>query len=277
MTAPAAEALGSAQKVYLIVGILSAIFTIAFILAVPKRTEAEGAMNLEYKVDTTSYSLGRRLKEILSSKQVILCMLGELLAGASILAYSTVGPIAFFHAPNIWPEISLFEIGLILSMSSIASSINFIVGPYIITKLGIRKPAMIVALIVVLVLFTGAFFTGKVWLSCIMIFIAGLGNGIGLTASRTLAMEHRDVAGVKAGLAGGLLSTTQGLGLVLFPMLLTTMISVKGAPFAWVSVYAVGAIGVIFLMFTEDTSRKAEAKRQAKLAAQAAASAGKSE
>ena len=267
VTIPANNLLGSAQNVYIAVAIISFILAIAFFVAVPKRSEEEGSMNREYKIDVKSYTMGKRIKEVVTSKQILLCTACEFLTGASLLCFSGLGPIAFFNAKDIWGDISFAQIGFILSMTSVASGTVYFIGPHILSKLGIRKPAFIVALLLALVTFTASLYTGSVVLSVILVMFAGLGNGIGLSCNRVLTGEHRDVAGVKSGLVGSLISAARNGGQFVLPNIFASLIAIKGVSFAWAFLFmGIGLLGVIVLLFAEDTSPRAEAKRQRKLA-----------
>ncbi len=256
-TIPWSVALGGWDKLFQLYGVIIVLLAIIYFIAIPSKTEAEGVMNKAMGINTEEYTFGRKLKEALTSKQIILCSLAEFFFAGAILTFSSVGPLAFI---SIWEGLSTENAGLMISMSNIGSSIGYWVMPFIADKLlkGARKKVMIPAMIFASIMYPASAFTGNILVSCIMINIAGLSLGFGLIAARTLMMEHRDCAGVKAGIASGLLTELNKIGCVVFPLIFTTLMASSGALVGWVAMFAIGGIGaVICLALAEDTSKKA--------------------
>lgn len=254
-TIPWSTALGGWDKLFQVYGIIIIVIAIIYFFAIPNRSEAEGVMNKSLGINTEEYTFGRKLKEALTSKQIILCSLAEFFFAGSILTFSSVGPLAFI---SIWEGLSTADAGLMISMSNIGSSIGYWVMPFIADKFlkGARKKVMIPAMIFAAFMYPASAFTGNILASCIMINIAGLSLGFGLIAARTLMMEHPDCAGVKAGIASGLLTELNKIGCVIFPLIFTTLMASSGALVGWVAMFAIGGIGAaICLALAQDTSK----------------------
>lgn len=255
-TIPWSAALGGWDKLFQVYGVIIVILAVIYFFAIPTRTEAEGVMNKSLGIKTEEYTFGRKLKEALTSKQIILCSLAEFFFAGAILTFSSVGPLAFI---NIWEGLNTEDAGLMISMSNIGSSIGYWVMPFIADKFlkGARKKVMIPAMIFASFMYPASAFTGNILASCIMINIAGLSLGFGLIAARTLMMEHPDCAGVKAGIASGLLTELNKIGCVVFPLIFTTVMASSGALAGWIAMFAIGGIGaVICLALAQDTSKR---------------------
>ncbi len=254
-TIPWSEALGGWDKLFQLCGVLIVILAIVYFIFIPNRSEAEGVMNKALGIDTEGYTLGRKIKEVLSSKQIILCCLAEFFFAGAILTFSSVGPLAFV---SIWDGLSTEDAGFMVSMSNIGSSIGYWVMPFIADKLlkGARKKVMIPAMIFASFMYPASAFTGNIVASCIMINVAGLSLGFALIAARTLMMEHPDCAGVKAGISSGLLTELNKIGCVVFPLIFTTLYASSGALTGWVAMFVIGGLGgAICLALAKDTSR----------------------
>lgn len=259
-TLPWAQALGGWDRLFQVFGVLIVILGILFMIFIPHRDEAHGAMNVDLGVETEGYTLARKVKETLTSKQILLCLIAEFFIAGAILTFSSVGPLAF---TTIWKGLSVADAGLIISMSNVGSTIGYWVLPPIADKFGYRKRFMMPAVIWSCTLYALSPFTGNVLLSCIMINLAGFGNGFGLISARTLMMEHPDCAGIKAGTASGFLIELNKIGCVIFPIIFTTLFESSGAMLAWIGMFILGACGVIFLGFAKETGRKAAEKEAA--------------
>lgn len=259
-TIPWSTALGGWDKLFQVYGVIIVLLAVIYFIVIPTRTEAEGVMNKSLGINTEEYTFGRKLKEALTSKQIILCSLAEFFFAGSILTFSSVGPLAFI---NIWEGLSTEDAGLMISMSNIGSSIGYWVMPFIADKFlkGARKKVMIPAMIFAAFMYPASAFTGNILASCIMINIAGLSLGFGLIAARTLMMEHPDCAGVKAGIASGLLTELNKIGCVVFPLIFTTIMATSGALAGWIAMFAIGGVGaVICLLLAQDTSKLKKGK-----------------
>lgn len=267
-TIPWATGLGSWARLFQVFGILIVILGVVFGILVPHIDEKHGAMNQDLKVETENYTLGRKIKETLTSKQILLCLIAEFFIAGAILTFSSVGPLAF---TTIWSGLTVAQAGLVISMSNIGSTIGYWVLPPIADKFGFRKRFMIPAVLWSCCLYALSAYTGNIILSCVMINLAGFANGFGLIGARTLMMEHPDCAGIKAGTASGFLIELNKIGCVVFPLIFTTLFQSMGASTAWVGMFALGACGTIFLALTKETGRKAREKEEAKQKAAAEA------
>lgn len=269
-TLPWAEALGGWDKLFQLFGVIILVLAVVYFFAIPTRTEAEGVMNRALGIKTEEYTFGRKLKEALSSKQIIVCALCEFFFAGAILTFSSVGPLAFI---SIWEGLSTEDAGFMISMSNIGSSIGYWVMPLVADKVfkGARKKAMIPMIIFASFMYPASAFTGNILASCVMINIAGLSLGFALIAPRTLAMEHPDCAGVKAGITTGMLTFMNKLGCVVSPLIFTTIMAASGALAGWVAMFAIGGVGgVICLALATDTAKM----RKAALAKEAEAKEG---
>ena len=259
-TIPLSKALGGWDNLFLVVGLAIIAFGIVWAILIPAKDEAHGAMNIDMNIDVEGYTTSRKIKECIKSKQIVLAFFSEFFIAGAILSFSSMGPAAFL---GIWEGINAEKAGLIISMSNIGSTIGYYVLPFIADKLGIRKPFAVCAQIWSLTLYALSPFTGNVLASCIMINLAGFGNGFGLIGGRTLMMEHPDCAGVKAGTAAGLLIEFNKIGCVVFPLIYAALFASFGVQVAWTGMFAVGAVGTIIILFMQDTGKRARAKREA--------------
>jgi MFS family permease len=237
------------------------IFGIICFAIIPLRDEKHGAMNIDLKVQTEGYTIGRRLKELLTSKQVILILISEFLIAGALLTFSSVGPAAFMRT---WENITPTQLGLVLSFVNIGSVVGFWTLPPLAAKVGLRKIMSLPFVVFTSAVFAISILTHNFIVAVIMNMLGGFANGLGLMGGRILLLEHPDVAGVKAGTASGLLLTLNKLGCVFFPVFFTTVTASSGVYTAWVSMFVIGAAGIIPLLFTQDTGTKAVAKRLAK-------------
>lgn len=270
-TIPWATSLGGWDKVFLVFGIVIAVVGIAMLIFIPTRKESEGAMNKEMNIDTESYTFGRKLKECFKSKQILMCVISEFFIAGSILSFTSVGPLAF---TTINEGMTTAEAGLAISMSNVGSVFSYWILPIIISNTGWRKRFIIPCIIWGTTLYILSPYAAGVSIALSGAFIcaAGAANGCTLIGGRTLMMEHRDTAGVKAGTAAGLLVELNKIGCVVCPLVLTTIFTATGnMHIAYITMIGMAYIGIIFIALAEDTGKKAQAKRAAKLAAKAAA------
>jgi len=256
-TIPWSIALGGWDRVFQAWGVIIIALAVFWILLCPHRTEEQGAMNKDLEVAIEGYSAWKKIKECLQSKQVMLCIIAELFIAGAILTFASVGPIAFL---GIWAGITAMQAGFIVSMSNIGSTIGYLTLPAIADKLGYRKRLTVPAALFSIALYAWSPFTGNIVMSCIIINIAGFFNGWGLVGARTLMMEHPDVAGIKAGTAAGFLQEMNQIGCVVFPLIFAAIFNVAGVQTGWLTMFAVGMLGVIFLLFAKETGRRAVEK-----------------
>ncbi|MDR2156492.1 MAG: MFS transporter [Clostridiales Family XIII bacterium] len=261
VTSPWSEALGGWDKLFLWQGVVMVAFGLICFLIVPLREEKQGAMNLDLKVQTEGYTVGRRLKELLTSKQVILILISEFLIAGSLLTFSSVGPAAFM---GTWENIDATKLGLILSFVNVGSVFGYWILPPLAVKVGLRKIMSLPFVVFTCAVFAASLLTHNFMVAVVLNMLGGFSNGLGLMAGRILLLEHPDVAGVKAGTASGLLLTLNKLGCVFFPVFYTTVASSFGIYPAWIAMFVLGAVGIVPLLFTQDTGTKAVARRQAK-------------
>jgi MFS family permease len=261
LTGPLSQELGGWDKLFMWQGVLMIIVGIICFAVIPLRNEKEGAMNLDLKVQTEGYTIGRRLKELLRSKQVILILVSEFLIAGALLTFSSVGPAAFMRT---WENIDPTQLGLILSFVNVGSVVGYWTLPPLAAKVGFRKIMSLPFVAFTSAVFAISILTHNFMAAVILNMLGGFSNGLGLMAGRILLLEHPDVAGVKAGTASGLLLTLNKLGCVFFPMFFTAVTASSGVYAAWVSMFVFGALGIVPLLFAQDTGPKAVAKRLAK-------------
>jgi MFS family permease len=261
VTRPWSDALGGWDKLFLWQGIVMIAFAVVCFFIVPMREEKQGAMNIDLKVQTEGYTIGRRLKELLTSKQVILILISEFLIAGSLLTFSSVGPAAFM---GTWENIDATKLGLILSFVNVGSVVGYWTLPPLAVKVGLRKIMSLPFVVFTCTVFAISLLTHNFIAAVILNMLGGFSNGLGLMAGRILLLEHPDVAGIKAGTASGLLLTLNKLGCVFFPIFYTTVATAAGIYTAWITMFILGAVGIIPLLFTQDTGTKAVARRQAK-------------
>lgn len=263
-TIPWSAALGGWAQLFRIFGIAMIIYGVLVIIIIPHVKDSESKLNQSLDVDATNYTFWRKIKEIFTSKNIMLMVLAEFFIAGSIMSFTNMGPMVFLDA---WDGITAEKAGFYISMSNIGSTIGYYLIPWLALRLKAKKGWYIGAAIWSMCLFFLSPFTGNAVLTCIMINLAGFANGFGLIGPRTMMLEDPDCAGVKAGTAMGLLLETNNLGQVVFPIIMAACIPFLGISKAWIFMGALGLIGVILLAFGDEGGKKARAKAAAKNAA----------
>jgi MFS family permease len=261
LTPPLATAFGGWRGVFILQGAIVLVVGLICFAVIPSRSEAQGAMNQALKVQTEGYTFGKRIKELLTSKQVVLVLISEFFISGCILSLASVGPKAL---AGYWDPQYYVSIGIALSMVNVGS----LVGYYTVTPLGDKvgyRKFCIPFVPFSLICFAFVLLSGKPSIAIIFNLLGGLGDCLGIMCGRVLMLEHPTVAGVKAGTATGLLLTLSKGGGVVFPLIFTGVAGATGSVVtAWLAMLGVGVLGIIPLLFTQDTGPKAIARRKAK-------------
>jgi MFS family permease len=265
VTVPVATAYGW-QALYLIQGIIIAVMGLLFILFIPFKEEAKGAMNQELAVDVANYTLKRKISEVFKTKQVWMSVISDFLMSGAVLSLSQIGPIALI---TYW-GIDAAQAGSILATSSIGSLFGYWIVPPILDKIGYRKRTFIPAAIAGLLCLGIPLLTKSAAIATVLLVIGGFLNACSNIGPRTIMLEHPAVAGIKAGTASGVLLTTNKLTCVFYPILFMALYGSIGLIPAWFVFFALAFVGVVFIGLSDETGPKAIAKKKALAEAAAA-------
>lgn len=250
------ELLGSWQRQFIFIGAVMFISSAIWIFAIPERKASAMDTDLHVDEERQGHSVARRIKDVLTSKQALCCILTETLTNAPIFAFSTIGPVAFV---DLW-DISQARANWIVSISSLCGILAYTVMPWIGDAVGKRKLLGMPALWVSTTLYMTSLFTHNEILSMIMIGSAGTLNGWGLVSPRLLMLEHEDVAGVNAGTASGIFFVISKFFQAFVPTLYVAFTAMcSGNKYlGWTCVFIIAEIGVFFLFATKDTGLKSK-------------------
>lgn len=262
LVTPAADAAIGWNNLFLIQGIIIVAVGLLFMFIIPFKAESEGAMNVDMKVETENYTLGRKIKEVFKSKQVWMSIFSDFLMAGAVLSLSQIGPIALI---TYW-GIDSATAGTVLATSSFGSLVGYWVVPSIIDKIGYRKRVFIPAGIVGLALLGIPLLTKSPAIAMVLLPLGGFLNACSLLGPRSIMLEHPTVAGVKAGTASGVLLTTNKLACVFYPVFFMALFKF-GVLTAWFAFFVLAFIGIIFIALSDETGPKGRAALEAKYAA----------
>jgi MFS family permease len=266
VTIPATQAIGW-HNLYLVHGAIIAVMGLLFLIFIPFKEEAKGAMNTELKIDVEGYTLRRKVAEVFKTKQVWMSVIADFFTSGAVLSLSQIGPIALI---TYW-GITDGEAGTILATSSIGSLFGYWIVPPILDKIGYRKRTFIPAAIIGLLCLGLSLLTKNASIAIVLLLIGGFLNACSVVGPRTIMLEHPKVAGLKAGTASGVLITTNKLACVFYPILFMTLYGTIGLIPSWFVFFGLAFVGVIFIALSDETGPKAIARKAALAAAAAEA------
>ncbi|MDR0571216.1 MAG: MFS transporter [Clostridiales Family XIII bacterium] len=258
-TIPLTDALGGWDGLFALQAVLTALFAAVILVAVPLRTEAQGAMNADLGVEVKEYTVLRRIQDLGRSRQFLLVMASEFFISGAILTFSSMGPKFF---PSYWEGLESTTLGVMMAATNAGSCFGYFLLPPLADRFGYRKRFVVPAVIWVCAFFAISPLTHSPLYSGMLNFVGSFANGLAVSGGRTLMLEHKDVAGIKAGTASGMLLTSNRLGCVALPLIFMFMFDRLSHYAAWASTFAIGTLGVIPLLFVEDTGWKARKKRE---------------
>jgi NNP family nitrate/nitrite transporter-like MFS transporter len=199
------------------------------------------------------FSTREGLKEVMRIRDLwLVALMGTFVMGAVL---TIIGML-----PDTMEErgMSASMAGLYLAIATVAVSVLSLIGPGISDKVGLRKPFIwpFLFLSAALVTFFGVF-TGLPLLIVLLVYCVGVGTAMPLF--RALVLENERIGHRLAGSAFGLMQTVSGIGPMILPFLMGSVMDATDEYWpAFLMVAVLFAIGAVLAVMVKETGQRAK-------------------
>lgn len=254
---PLCEMLGGWGNVYTAFAIAFIVLAVIWIIFVPNISNKDSLLNKDLNMETEHHTFMMGVKEVLSSKQVWMIMLGNLLYFGTCNMWMSLAPTMIAGRAGI----DMQAAAVMTSYISFGSILGYIFGPIISNKLGLRKPCLMVGFAGSAILQGVALFlAGGTPLYYPIIILAGFGHGWAFPGPNGMLLESPEVGGLNSGMAISISNVFCKLSAVIYPYINAFLATKMDPVMALAVATGLGALGAIFIAFANETGSRAKNK-----------------